>query len=98
MYVEFEDEDLRRLAYDPLYDMGLPRGIVKSFRMRIQLIEAAIDERTFYALPSWHFEKLKGDLAGKYSIRLNNQWRLVIKLDKRESGKTVVVISICDYH
>lgn len=98
MDVEFEDEDLRRLACDPSYDMGLPRGIVKAYRMRIQLIAAAIDERAFYSLSSWHFEKLKGDLAGKHSIRLNNQWRLLIKLEKRESGKTVVVICICDYH
>ena len=98
MDVDFEDEDLRRLAYDPSFDMGLDRGIVKAFRMRIQAINAAVDERTFYALTSWHFEKLKGDLAGTFSIRLNKQWRLLIRLDKRDSGKTVAVISICDYH
>lgn len=62
------------------------------------MIAAALDERAFYALISWHFEKLKGDLAGKYSIRLNKQWRLLIRLEKREFGKTVVIISICDYH
>lgn len=98
MEVEFEDESLRRLAHDPFFDMGLDRGVVKAFRMRIQVINAAMDERAFYALTSWHFEKLKGDLAGKYSIRLNKQWRLLIRLDKKESGKVVVVISICDYH
>ena len=98
MDLEFEDDDLERLATDPTFDMGLQRGIVKAFRMRVQLIAAAIDERAFYALPSWHFEKLKGDLAGKHSIRLNDQWRMLIRLERRESGKTVVVISICDYH
>ena len=98
MEVEFEDEDLRRLACDPLFDMGLHRNIVKAYRMRVQLIAAALDERAFYALISWHFEKLKGDLAGKYSIRLNKQWRLLIRLEKRQSDKTVVIISICDYH
>lgn len=98
MDVKFEDEDLRRLACDPLFDMGLHRNIVKAFRMRVQLITAALDERAFYALTSWHFEKLRGDLAGKYSIRLNKQWRLLIRLEKRQSDKTVVIISICDYH
>ena len=98
MEVEFEDEALRRLACDPMFDMGLHRSIVKAYRMRVQLIAAALDERAFYGLTSWHFEKLKGDLAGKYSIRLNKQWRLLIRLEKREFGKTVVIISICDYH
>lgn len=98
MEVEFEDDDLRRMAYDPSFDMGLERGVVKAFRMRIQVIDAATDEREFYALVSWRFEKLKGDLAGKYSIRLNKQWRLLVRLDKRDSGKVVVVITICDYH
>ncbi|MGG7055294.1 type II toxin-antitoxin system RelE/ParE family toxin [Nitrosomonas sp. ANs5] len=26
--------------------------------------------------PSNHFEKLRGNLAGKHSIRINKQWRL----------------------
>ena len=26
-----------------------------------------------------HFEKLRGTLAGLYSIRVNNQWRLVFR-------------------
>ena len=98
MDLEFDDDALRRVACDPSFDMGLDRAIVKAFRMRIQVIAAAVDERTFYALTAWHFEKLKGDLVGKYSIRLNKQWRLLIRLEKRESGKTVVVVSICDYH
>ena len=98
MEMEFDDENLRRLVSDPSFDMGLDRGVVKAFRMRVQVIDAAPDERAFYGLASWHFEKLKGDLAGKYSIRLNKQWRLLVKLEKRDSGKVVVVLSICDYH
>ncbi len=98
MEVEFEDADLERLACDPTFDMGLSRAIVKAFRMRVQLIDAAVDERAFYAMKSLHFEKLKGDLAGKYSMRLNDQWRLLIRLEKRDKDKTVIVISISDYH
>ena len=98
MEVDYEDPDLRRLACDQSFDMGLSRGVVKAFRMRIQVIYAAVDERAFYALKSWHFEKLKGDLIGKYSIRLNDQWRLIVKLHKSDNGKTVVVVSISDYH
>ena len=28
-----------------------------------------------------HFEKLRGNLAGFHSIRVNNQWRLVFRWD-----------------
>ena len=98
MEVEFEDERLERLACDVSFDMGLDRGVVRAFRMRVQYMAASPDERGFASLNGWRFEKLKGDLAGMYSIRLNKQWRLIVKLEKREKGKVVVVVSICDYH
>jgi len=31
--------------------------------------------------PSNHFEKLRGNLAGFHSIRVNQQWRLVFRWD-----------------
>lgn len=98
MEVEFESPTLSRLEKDVSYDAGYDRAVVRAFRMRLQLIRAAIDERAFYALKSLHFEKLKGDRAGQHSMRLNSQWRLILKLKKMDSGKTVVVISISDYH
>jgi toxin HigB-1 len=64
----------------------------------MQLIRAAPDERDFYALKSLHFEKLQGDREGQCSMRLNKQWRLILRLDTRANGKVVVVISIADYH
>lgn len=66
--------------------------------MRIQLIEAAQDERAFRAMKSLHFEKLKGDMESLHSMRLNVQWRLILKFKKEETGKLVVVVSIMDYH
>ena len=98
MEVKYESESLERLEKDPTYSAGYDGAIVKSFRMRIQLIRAAIDERAFYSLKSLHFEKLRGDRLGQHSMRLNSQWRLIIKFEKTDSGKLVVVVSISDYH
>lgn len=98
MEIEYDDEALRRLACDATYDHGLSREVVRAYRKRVQLIAAAPDERDFYALKSLHFEKLHGDRLGQHSMRLNQQWRLILKLSKRESGKVVVVLSITDYH
>lgn len=98
MDVDFEDASLRRLETDPAYTAGFDATIVKAFRKRLQFIRAALDERAFYAMKSLHYEKLKGNLDGQSSMRLNDQWRLLLRLRQNEDGKTVVVISIADYH
>src|SRR5580658_3151594 len=98
MDIEYDDESLELLASDPLYDARVGRDVVKAFRKRIQVIRAAPDERDFRALKSLHFEKLQGQREGQYSMRLNDQWRLILKFVTRGRGKTVVVIAIDDYH
>lgn len=98
MDVEFEDDGLRKLEANAKYTGGWDAAIVKAYRKRLQLIRAAIDERPFYALKSLHYEKLKGDREGQNSMRLNDQWRLILKIRVDDAGKTVVVISIADYH
>lgn len=98
MEVKFEDASLQRLEADATYTAGFDAAIVKAFRKRIQLIRAAADERAFYAMKSLHYEKLKGDRDGQHSMRLNDQWRLIVRVDQDESGKLVVIISIIDYH
>ena len=63
----------------------------------MQQIRAAADERDLRALKSLRFEKLKGNRAHQHSLRLNDQWRLVLELTGTGPHK-VVVISIEDYH
>lgn len=98
MEVKFEDPSLRRLEAEATYTAGFDAAIVKAFRKRMQFIRAAIDERAFYAMKSLHYEKLKGDREGQHSMRLNDQWRLILRIEQDESGKAVVIISITDYH
>jgi len=98
MEVAFEDSDLDRLETDAKFDAGFSPGVVKAFRKRMQAIRAAVDERAFYAMKSIHFEKLKGNKEGRYSMRLNDQWRLILTFTGKAPNKTVVVISIEDYH
>lgn len=98
MEVEFEDPDLERLETDRRFEGGYAPGIVKAFRMRMQFIRASADERNFASWRALRFEKLKGDRADQFSMRLNDQWRLILKLRKEQTGKIVVVISIADYH
>ncbi|SOZ14437.1 Plasmid maintenance system killer [Cupriavidus taiwanensis] len=98
MEIEFADPDYDRLEIDAGFTAGFSAPVVKAYRKRLQYIRAAADERDFYALKSLHFEKLKGDRDGEHSMRLNDQWRLILRLERRGGGKLVVVISIEDYH
>lgn len=98
MDVAFEDSYLNRLETDRTFSGGYSQAIVKAFRKRLQAIRAAADERDFYALKSLHFERLKGNRSHQYSMRLNDQWRLIMELHGEVPSKVVVIVSIEDYH
>src|SRR5690348_100778 len=98
MEVEFSDDDLNRLETTPGFNAGHAEAIVKAYRKRLQFIRAAIDERAFYSMRSLNFEKLKGDRSHQYSMRLNDQWRLILLIKKGNPKNTVVVVAIEDYH
>lgn len=98
MDVSFAGGGLDRLDADPSFDLGLPQGVVKAYRKRLQLIRGASDERDFYALKSLRFEKLKGKRQHQYSMRLNDQFRLVVELEGGRGTKLVKIVGVEDYH
>ena len=96
MNVRHVDQKLARLEVDPNFGGGWGRDVIKAFRRRMQFIRDAVDERDFYNHKSLHYEKLKGNRSHERSIRLNDQYRLILRLDS--AAKAVVVIGIEDYH
>jgi mRNA-degrading endonuclease RelE of RelBE toxin-antitoxin system len=46
------------------------------------------------ASPGNNLEKLKGALSGKYSIRINDQFRIVFNFDRGDASNVVIT----DYH
>ncbi|MGD0279994.1 MAG: type II toxin-antitoxin system RelE/ParE family toxin [Smithella sp.] len=94
-----KDKILKKLEMDASYDGGYPGGVIKSFRKRLQQIDSAVDERDFYNLRSLNFEKLKGNRQHQYSMRINDQWRLILEFKGSDAGKKIVIIiNIEDYH
>jgi len=98
MEIEFADAALEELEANPTYTAGLSQALVKVFRKRMQQIRAAVDERDFYALKSLHFEKLSAARRHQHSMRLNDQYRLIVELQGEGSNKVVRIIGIEDYH
>lgn len=98
MEVEFGDADLDKLEIDPRFTGGFSAGIVGAYRRRIQQIRAALDERDLYHFGGARFKALQGNRSHQYSMRLNDQWRLILELRGKGPEKIVHVVGIEDYH
>ena len=97
MRVRLADRKLERLETDPVYTGGFGQNIVKAFRKVMAIIRNAADERDFYALKSLHYERLKGRRSHQHSMRLNQQFRLIVE-EERDNGKVIFIVGIEDYH
>jgi proteic killer suppression protein len=96
--IEFRNSYLDRLEIEPRFTGDFGTDVVKAFRKRIQAIRAAFDERDLRAVRGNNFEKLKGNRAHQYSMRLNDQYRLILEIKRSTPKNIVVVIDIEDYH
>ena len=72
----------------------LPSTILKVAYRKLLLIDAADKIEDLRIPPGNRFEKLSCDLSGKYSIRINNQWRIIFSW--RENN--AFGVKIMDYH
>lgn len=99
MRVEYEDEDVRSLAYDPRHRTSRwSPNVMRAFRRRIQQLDAAVTEQDLRALKSLHLEKLKGDRSGTWSIQIDLQYRLILRFETSDDGRVVIVVEAVDYH
>lgn len=63
-------------------------------RRKLDLIGAAADVRDLAVPRGNRLEKLKGRLAGFYSIRVNDQFRIIFKFQEGQASQ----VQIVDYH
>jgi len=72
----------------------LPSQISKRALMRLVQIDNATELNDLRIPSSNHLKSLRGDKKGRYSIRINNRWRICFKF---ENGNAFDV-EIVDYH
>ncbi len=71
-------------------------GIDRSARLKLDRLESATSLRDLAALPGNRFEVLREDRKRRYSIRINEQWRICFEsLDDAPGPSSVEVF---DYH
>jgi len=79
MIVSFRDEWLRAFFVADRRSRNIPPDLESRLFRRLQMIDDARTDADLRVPPSNHFEKLRGNLAGLHSIRVNEQWRLVFR-------------------
>ncbi|MCL2067517.1 MAG: type II toxin-antitoxin system RelE/ParE family toxin [Treponema sp.] len=89
----FKDEFTRRI-FEGIVSRGFPPKIMRKAVIKLTMVEAATEIRELATPPSNHLEKLKGDRAGQWSIRVNDKYRICFEW---HDGRTYE-IELVDYH
>jgi len=72
----------------------LPNGIQQIGRRKLRMLNNAVDLKDLRIPPANRLEKLSGSFRSFYSIRINDQWRLIFKWDAGNASD----VRIIDYH
>jgi proteic killer suppression protein len=73
---------------------GLPTDLQEIARRKLRMLNNSQSLADLQIPPSNHLEKLKGKLKDYYSIRINDQWRIIFKWEKGNAAE----VEIVDYH
>lgn len=93
MIKSFGDKETEKV-WNGIYSKKLPSEIQQIARRKLRMINNAQDINDLRVPPGNRLEKLKGDLSDFYSIRINNQWRIIFKW----IGSDAYEVQIIDYH
>lgn len=89
-----------RLAEDLFYDRTskevrqFPPELKRAARRKLLYVHDAAELVDLRVPPGNRLEALKGKLAGCYSIRINDQWRIVFRWE----GGNAKNVQVADYH
>jgi len=71
-----------------------PADLIKVAVRKLDMLNAAYQLEDLRSPPGNRLESLKGDLKGFYSIRINDQWRIIFQW---QNGN-ILGVKIVDYH
>jgi proteic killer suppression protein len=94
MIVSFRDNETAAFAAGKRVKVF--SGIEHAARLKLDRLESALALSDLAVLPGNRFEALKGSRRGRYSIRVNDHWRVCFEWPERSPGP--VNVEIVDYH
>lgn len=93
MIVSFADKETEKI-WEGEKSKVLPTEIQQVARRKLRMIHNAENINDLRIPPANHLKKLKGELSNFYSIRINDQWRIIFTWQNNNAGN----IAITDYH
>ena len=81
MIASFRDGWLRDFFVEDARSKNIPPDLERRLFRKMQMIDDATTDQDLRVPPSNHFERLRGNLEGFSSIRVNDQWRLIFNWD-----------------
>jgi len=93
MIIGFRDSEAEKI-WAGLRSRRLPPDIQAVALRKLRLINAAKQVSDLRVPPANRLEQLKGDRAGQWSIRINDQWRICFRWTQGGAEN----VEIVDYH
>lgn len=93
MIKSFRDRETEQL-YTTGKSRKIPYGVGMGAIPKLDYLNASVSLNDLRQPPGNRLEALKGKLKGKYSIRVNDQFRIVFKWQ----GTDAYEVEITDYH
>jgi toxin HigB-1 len=89
----FKDNETEKV-YCRLYSKGLPREVQPIALRKLRMLNNAHGLLDLRSPPGNRLERLRGNRAGQYSIRINDQWRICFDWRDGDAFEAEIV----DYH
>ncbi len=93
MIVSFNCTETEKI-WEGIKSKALPSEIQQVARRKLRMINNADNINDLRIPPANHLQKLKGELKGYYSIRINDQWRIIFIWESNNAKN----LEIIDYH
>jgi proteic killer suppression protein len=93
MILSFGNKDTEKI-WEGTRVKGLPLEVQQVGRRKLRMLNNAQDLSDLRIPPANRLEKLSGNLKQFYSIRINDQWRIIFQWNQGNA----TLVEIIDYH
>jgi proteic killer suppression protein len=93
MIKSFRDAETEKV-FNRRFSRRLPNDVQAAALRKLRMLANAHDVIDLRSPPGNRLERLAGDRAGQYSIRINDQWRVCFVWKDGDAHE----VEICDYH
>jgi len=93
MIVSFRDSNTEKI-WNGTRVSKMPNEIQQIGRRKLRMLNNVMNLLDLRIPPANRLEKLSGDLKAFYSIRINDQWRVIFEWQSGNASN----VSIVDYH